>query len=582
MESLGLPSNVDEVPGFLKHNIEGILLQYAHYMNELVERQKTRGLSAAAVSALSEMRKKTTYFVDSICSTITSSTEAGELLKQSLETIMQKIDIYRVIRAAFSGALHKNINTANLDYATSCILPVALQLPLNLVIVNQTSFDAINYMFLRPGSLVCMSQGPTPTWLLNNICTTYTKTKSNTLSISCKPLQHRLCVVTRLWFENSIFPEDAEAFLMTLPIRRHKNPFFLNSEAESLDNISEEEVLATYGPDTLISEPTTKLDALLKKKYMNENSLSLTEDDLNTNIPDDLKTKIVTQAKDVPQKVVRNDKYTRTQMDRCLLRLVTRLRLELLDIHDSEVPQEADATEPNSVPRHANPHTPLESLQDIDECIHSSMPWLKVPLRLSYKKRYVIDAQTTTLADLSPLLDPYVDQMVFCPTSNTYCLAYNKLQKRFRVAYVHDGPTRENRFHARISWVKAKNQVAQTTEERCVTVQIDNLDSVHLFDINMWLTNNTIYDCACCASLISTERVNRSRSRQVRDDNKIGRQSTYHMTSLVFARFLAPLPSSTRFMEVMYDDIFPTLPLLKKTKRKFYANAMRSCIEFTE
>lgn len=573
---------VNEIPGFLKRHIEGILLQYAHYMSEIVERQKTPSLSAAAVSSLSELRKKTTHFIDSICSTIESSTEAGALLKQSLETIMRKLDIYRVVRAALSGALHKSTNTTSIDYASSCILPAALQLPLNLVIVNQTSFDAINYMSLRPGSLVCMSRGPTPTWLLHSICTGYTKSKSNKLPISSKPLQHRLCVVTRVWLEHSIVPEDIEAFLMTLPIRRQNNPFFLNSGAESLGTISEEDVLAIYGPNTLISEPMTKLDALLKDQYMQGDNLPFTRDDFDTNIPDDLRAKIVAQARDIPQKVVRNDKYTRTQMDRGLLRLVTRLRLELLDIHDSELPPEAEPMEDNSAPRRSNPHTPLESLQDIDECIHSSMPWLKTPLRLSYGKRYVIDAKTTTLSDLSPLLDPYVDQIVFCPSSNTYCLAYNKLQKRFRVAYIHDGPTRENRFHARISWVKAKSQTLRSTEERCVTVQIDSLDSVHLFDIDKWLADNTVYDCACCASLASTEKTNRSRSRQARDDGKASRQSTQHMTALIFARFLAPLPSSTRFMEVMYDDIFPTLPLLKKTKRKFYANAMRSCIEFTE
>lgn len=574
MESLGLPVTAHDIPSFLKTHIESILLHYAHYINEIAEHQNIQGLSTAAVSVLSELRQRTTHFIDSICSTIVSSTEAGKLLKQSLETIMQKVDIYRVMRAALSGALQQSTKTT-VDYASSCILPAALQLPLNLVIVNQANFDAINYLSFRPGSLVCVSRGPTPTWLLNEVCTSYLKTKSNKLSLSSKPLQHRLCVVTRVWFENSILPEDAEALLMTVPIQRRKNPFFLDLKAESLGAIPEEDVLAIYGPDTLISEPVTKLDSLFKKRYVDEESLPFTVKDLDSNIPEDLKAKIVAQAKDIPQKVVRNDKYTRTQMDRGLLRLITRFRLELLDIHDSESPSEVDDAL-------ANTHAPLNSLQDIDSCIHSSMPWLKVPLRLSYGTCYVIDAQTTTLADLSPLLDPYVDQMVFCPASNSYCLAYNKLQKRFRVAHVNDGPTRENRFHARISWVKAKSQLTQTAGERHVTVQVDNLDSVHLFDVDAWLAENTVYDCACCATTTSTERTGRSRSRQVRDDGKAGRPSANHMTALIFARFLAPLPSSTRLMEVMYDDIFPTVPLLKKPKRKFYANVMRTCIEFTE
>ncbi|ESU36979.1 Hypothetical protein DHA2_152815 [Giardia duodenalis] len=581
MTSPDLPVAAHEIPGFLKCHIEGILLQYAHYMNEVVEHQRVQGLNTSAVSSLSELRKKTSRFIDSVCETITSSTEAGELLRQSLEAIMQKIDIYRVMKAAFSGALNQG-NKTTIDYASSCILPAALQLPLNLVIVNQVSFDVLNYMSLRPGSLVCMSRGPTPTWLLNDICTNYLKAKANTLSISSKPLQHRLCVVTRIWFENSILPEDAEAFLMTVPIRRQRNPFFLDSGAETLGDISEEDVLAIYGPDALISEPVTKLDLLFKKRYASKEQLPFTGSDLEASMPSDLKAKIIAQAKDIPQKVVRNDKYTRTQMDRGLLRLITRFRLELLDIHDSELPPDAESGPTNPAPSCFSPHAPLESLQDIDASIHSSMPWLKAPLRLSYGKRYVIDAQTATLADLSPLLDPYVDQMVFCPLSNSYCLAYNKLQKRFRVAYVHDSPTRENRFHARISWVKAKSHLAQPTGERHVTVQIDSLDSVHLFDVDTWLAENTVYDCACCTSSASTEKVGRSRSRQVRDESKTSKPAAHHMNVLIFARFLAPLPSSTRLMEVMYDDIFPTVPFLKKPKRKFYANVMRTCIEFTE
>lgn len=61
---------------------------------------------------------------------------------------MQKIDIYRVMKAAFSGALNQG-NKTTIDYASSCILPAALQLPLTLVIVNQVSFDVLNYMSLR-------------------------------------------------------------------------------------------------------------------------------------------------------------------------------------------------------------------------------------------------------------------------------------------------------------------------------------------------------------------------------------------------------------------------------------------------
>lgn len=158
MTSPDLPVAAHEIPGFLKCHIEGILLQYAHYMNEVVEHQRVQGLNTSAVSSLSELRKKTSRFIDSVCETITSSTEAGELLRQSLEAIMQKIDIYRVMKAAFSGALNQG-NKTTIDYASSCILPAALQLPLTLVIVNQVSFDVLNYMSLRPGSLVCMSRG---------------------------------------------------------------------------------------------------------------------------------------------------------------------------------------------------------------------------------------------------------------------------------------------------------------------------------------------------------------------------------------------------------------------------------------
>lgn len=529
-----------DVATFLRENIEAIIAQYVLLVREATGQMGWQVPPAAAGAALT-LRHMTSTFIGTIASAVAENNAVARELEAVLGGILPRLKEHHT---EILKALEPHMSTLAIEYSTSIILPASLQLPLSLTLIEANDYDLIDPLSLRPGSLVCLLQGPNPSWMLQRFCVEPPKVATEMTITSEASLRCVLCVVVKKWFDAPVALEDMLQTLSVVTQPRTVNPYMTDGWESKKLTEHDLELFSCAGVQTIEGLETGGAVFALQKA------------------PTDLERYIANHSTNT--NAARGDRFQRAGLDKAYAKVALQARFMLREV---QVEEPALGGHPQSQINNKHGINPPYGFPTAD--LACTLPWLRMPLQFGEER--LIDAKAYHLCDMLPLLDPYHDQLAFCPTAGQFCFAFHKISFEFRLALVHEAPSRANRFHARISWMtrSAASQRKKGATEDLLTTSFAyaELDSTTPADLHAWLRANTMADCPRC---------------KLEGRPSMRRHEQSHPLPSIFCRFLLPLPISNKLYEAAVEDIMPTTKQSRRNKRVYYGNVMCSCIRFCD
>ncbi|TNJ27100.1 hypothetical protein GMRT_12820 [Giardia muris] len=529
-----------DVATFLRENIEAIIAQYILLVREATGQVGWQVHPRAAGAALT-LQHMTSTFIGTIASSVAENNAVARELEAVLGNILPRLKEHH---AEILKALEPHMSTLAIDYATSIILPASLQLPLSLTLIESNEYDLIDPLSLRPGSLVCLLQGPSPSWMLQRFCVEPPKAATEITITSESSLRCIPCVVTKRWFDAPVYLEDMLQTLSVVTQPRTTNPYLVDGWENKKLTEHDLELFSSAGVQAIDGLETGGAAFALQRA------------------PTDLEKYISNHSSST--NAARGDRFQRAGLDKAYAKVALQARFILRELQVEESVTGGQHKSQINGKHGINP--PYGFPADDLAC---TLPWLRMPLRFGEER--LIDAKAYHLCDMIPLVDPFYDQFAFCPTAGQFCFAFHKPSFEFKLALIHEAPSRANRFHARISWMtrSAASQRKKGAADDLLTASFAyaELDSTTPTDLHAWLRANTMADCPRC---------------KLEGRPSMRRHEQSHPLPSIFCRFLLPLPVGNRLYEAAVEDIMPTTKQSRRNKRVYYGNVMCSCIRFCE